>query len=180
MDRIWLLAEFSAASLDGETHVSEEVSNVFRATFDESGFPTGFYPSEFWPDGYPETAVEITEAQYDELRSNQGQRRFIGDEIVVVEPTAASPTITDYENAIQSLVDSTAREKQFRDGVTLASYTASTKAKWAAEAQAFVAWRDNVWFYAYGQLAKVQAGERSQPTVEQFLAEIAPIAWPVA
>jgi hypothetical protein len=91
-----------------------------------------------------------------------------------------TPTITDYENAIQSLVDTTARERQFRDGVTLASYTASTKPKWAAEAQAFVAWRDNVWFYAYGELAKVQAGQRPQPTVEQFLAEIAPIAWPVA
>ena len=90
------------------------------------------------------------------------------------------PTITDYENAIQNLVDSTAREKQFRDGVTLASYTASTKPKWAAEAQAFVAWRDNVWFYAYGELAKVQTGQRPQPTVEQFLVEIAPIAWPVA
>ncbi|AYM05646.1 hypothetical protein [Agrobacterium tumefaciens] len=88
-------------------------------------------------------------------------------------------TITDYENAIQNLVDSTAREKQFRDGVTLASYTASTKPKWAAEAQAFVAWRDNVWFYAYGELAKVQAGQRQQPTVEQFLDEIAPIAWPL-
>lgn len=90
------------------------------------------------------------------------------------------PTITDYENAIQNLVDETAREKQFRDGVTLASYTASTKPNWAAEAQAFVAWRDNVWSYAYGELAKVQAGQRDQPTVEQFLAEIAPIAWPVA
>ncbi|MGV2136948.1 hypothetical protein ACQZ45_03120 [Agrobacterium sp. 16-2014-1-2a] len=91
-----------------------------------------------------------------------------------------SPVVTDYENAIQDLVDSTARERQFRDGVTLASYTASTKPKWAAEAQAFVAWRDNVWFYAYGELAKVQAGQRPQPTVEQFLGEIAPIAWPVA
>jgi len=90
------------------------------------------------------------------------------------------PTIADYENAIQNLVDDTARERQFRDGVTLASYTASTKQKWAAEAQAFVAWRDDVWFYAYGQLAKVQAGQRPQPTVEQFLTEIAPIAWPVA
>ncbi|SOC93536.1 hypothetical protein SAMN05216358_3715 [Rhizobium sp. AN5] len=92
----------------------------------------------------------------------------------------SSPTITDYENAIQNLVDSTAREKQFRDGVTLASYTASTKPKWAAEAQAFVVWRDNVWFYAYGELAKVQAGQRPQPTVDQFLGEIAPISWPVA
>ncbi|NTA58415.1 hypothetical protein G6L32_07170 [Agrobacterium tumefaciens] len=90
------------------------------------------------------------------------------------------PTITDYENGIQDLVDSTARERQFRDGVTLASYIGSTKSKWAAEAQAFVAWRDNVWFYAYGELAKVQAGQRPQPTVEQFLAEIAPISWPVA
>ena len=88
--------------------------------------------------------------------------------------------ILDYENAIQNLVDSTAREKQFRDGVTLASYTASTKPKWSAESQAFVAWRDNVWFYAYGELAKVQGGQRPQPTVEQFLGEIAPIAWPVA
>lgn len=93
---------------------------------------------------------------------------------------ALPPTIADYENAIQNLVDETARERQFRDGVTLASYTASTKPKWAAEAQAFVAWRDNVWFYAYGELAKVQAGQRQQPTVEQFLTEIAPIAWPVA
>lgn len=96
------------------------------------------------------------------------------------EQLPRSTTINDYENATQNLVDSTARERQFRDGVTLASYTASTKPKWAAEAQAFVAWRDNVWLYAYGELAKVQAGERTQPTVEQFLGEIAPIAWPVA
>ncbi len=89
-------------------------------------------------------------------------------------------SVAQYENAIQNLVDSTARERQFRDGVTLASYIGSTKPKWAAEAQAFVAWRDNVWFYAYGELAKVQAGQRPQPTVEQFLGEIAPIAWPVA
>ncbi|CAN7484361.1 hypothetical protein LJR011_003537 [Agrobacterium tumefaciens] len=100
--------------------------------------------------------------------------------IQLTPETQSAPTITDYENAIQNLVDNTAREKQFRDGVTLASYTASTKPKWAAEAQAFVAWRDNVWFYAYGELAKVQAGQRQQPTVVQFLDEIAPIAWPVA
>ncbi len=89
-------------------------------------------------------------------------------------------SITDYENAIQSLVDNTAREKQFRDGVTLASYIGSTIPKWAAEAMAFVAWRDNVWRYSYGELAKVQAGTRPQPTVEKFLDEIARIAWPVA
>ncbi len=103
-----------------------------------------------------------------------------GDTFISPVEPASTPTIADYENAIQNLVDSTARERQFRDGVTLASYTGSTKPKWAAEAQVFVAWRDNVWFYAYGELAKVQAGQRQQPTVEQFLDEIAPIAWPIA
>lgn len=98
----------------------------------------------------------------------------------VLEALAPSSitTVADYEDAIQNLVDSTARERQFRDGVTLASYIGSTKPEWAAEAQAFVAWRDNVWSYAYGELANVQAGQRQQPSVEQFLAEIAPIAWP--
>lgn len=86
--------------------------------------------------------------------------------------------IYEYENAIQDLVDSTARERQFRDGVTLASYTASTKPHWAAEAQTFVAWRDDVWSYAYEELVKVQAGLRSKPTVEEFLAEITPVQWP--
>ncbi|CAM3509475.1 hypothetical protein G6L26_007265 [Agrobacterium radiobacter] len=108
-------------------------------------------------------------------------RDMTADEIAEFEEQLPqSPTITEYENAIQSLVDRTARERQFRDGVTLASYIGSTKPKWAAEAQAFVAWRDNVWFYAYGELAKVQAGQRQQPTVEQFLGEISPIAWPLA
>ncbi len=97
-----------------------------------------------------------------------------------VEEVDLLPTITDYENAIQNLVDNTARERQFRDGVTLASYTGSTIPRWAAEAMAFVAWRDNVWRYSYGELAKSQAGQRPQPTVEKFLDEIARIAWPVA
>jgi len=118
---------------------------------------------------------------FDAETGETAERPLTPEEIAELEATPASvPTITDCENAIQNLVDSTAREKQFRDGVTLASYTASTKPKWAAEAQAFVAWRDNVWFYAYGELAKVQAGQRPQPTVDQFLGEIARIAWPVA
>lgn len=116
----------------------------------------------------------------DGLTGETTERPLTPEEIEEIQtPLPPSvPTITDYENAIQDLVDSTARERQFRDGVTLASYIGSTKSKWAAEAQAFVAWRDNVWFYAYGELAKVQAGQRPQPTVDQFLAEISPIAWP--
>lgn len=91
---------------------------------------------------------------------------------------AATPAETDYEAAIQSLVDATATERKFRDGVTMASYVNSTNPQWAAEAIAFVAWRDGVWAYAYSELDKVMTGQRSQPTVEAFLAEIEPINWP--
>lgn len=83
----------------------------------------------------------------------------------------------DYEYAIQAHVDGAARSKLFRDGVTLASYTASTNAQWSAEAQAFVAWRDQVWAYAYQEFARVQAGAR-QPTIAEIIAELPLISWP--
>lgn len=150
------------------------------AAFGNDGFPMAFYCDELHGDAVSANAIEITEAQWRDLIENSGHRKWIDGAVVAVEPPQPVVTITDYENAIQDMVDNTAREKQFRDGVTLASYIGSTKPKWAAEAQAFVAWRDNVWFYAYGELAKVQTGQRQQPTVEQFLDEIAPIAWPVA
>ncbi|MBB5040797.1 hypothetical protein [Shinella fusca] len=90
------------------------------------------------------------------------------------------PTLADYENAIQALVDTTAREKLFRDGVTLASYVSSTNPQWAAEATAFVSWRDGVWTYSYAELYKVQVGQREQPTVDAFLAEMPVVEWPSA
>ncbi|MBB5041919.1 hypothetical protein [Shinella fusca] len=99
-----------------------------------------------------------------------------GNTIPPYQPPA--PSLTDYENAIQGMIDATAKEKLFRDGVTLASYTASTNPRWAAESVAFIAWRDEVWAYAYSELAKVQAGQRDQPTAEDFLTELPPIVWP--
>lgn len=101
-----------------------------------------------------------------------------GREIKAVTFPKPEETISDYEAAVQSFVDATARERQFRDGVTLASYIGSTEPRWASEAKAFVAWRDGVWLYAYDELGKVQSGARSRPTIEQFMAELAPISWP--
>lgn len=97
-------------------------------------------------------------------------------ELEVIEP--APPTVSDYEDAVQAHVDAAARSKLFRDGVTLASYTTSTNPQWASEAQAFVAWRDQVWAYAYQELARVMGGEREQPTVADIIAELPPISWP--
>lgn len=98
--------------------------------------------------------------------------------IEVVEFLNPSPNETDYASAIQSFIDQTAQSKKYADGVTLASYKDSTVPLWAAQSAVFIAWRDAVWVYAYSELAKVQAGERPQPSVADFLLELPEIAWP--
>lgn len=83
-----------------------------------------------------------------------------------------------FRAAIQAHVDATAIAKRYDSGTSLASYVASTNPQWAAEAAAFVAWRDAVWTYAYAELDKVLAAERTMPTVEDFLDELPAVEWP--
>lgn len=93
---------------------------------------------------------------------------------------ALASVINGYRIAIQSLIDGKAKEKQYDSGATLASYVNSTVPEWAAQAQAFVAWRDAVWVYAFGELDKVQKGERQQPSVEDFVVELPAFEWPAS
>ena len=89
-----------------------------------------------------------------------------------------SPSPDDYAAAIQRHVDATAKARGYADGVGLAGYSTSTIPTWAAEAQTFIAWRDSVWIYAYTELAKVQGGQRTTPTVEALVAELPVVVWP--
>lgn len=88
------------------------------------------------------------------------------------------PKQADYAAAIQAHVDGAARSRGYHDGFALAGYVTSTVPTWADEAAAFIAWRDAVWSYAYGELAKVQAGERAQPTILELVGELPGISWP--
>jgi len=94
---------------------------------------------------------------------------------VVPEP---APSIDDYKNAIVSVLDLKAQERHYDNAVSIATYLGSTNPPWAAEAAAFVAWRDAVWAFAYAELDKVMTGQRPQPTIEEFLGELPNLAWP--
>jgi hypothetical protein len=83
-----------------------------------------------------------------------------------------------FRDAIEAHIESVARSKDYADATRLASYVASTNATWAAEAQAFVAWRDAVWAFAYAELADVLAGLKPEPTIADFVADLPEIAWP--
>ncbi|ACI57417.1 hypothetical protein Rleg2_4155 [Rhizobium leguminosarum bv. trifolii WSM2304] len=86
--------------------------------------------------------------------------------------------LADYAAAVQAHVDAVAMSREFHDGVTAATYLTSTIPRWKADAEAFVAWRDQVWAYSYGELDKVKNGQRLQPTINAFINELPAISWP--
>lgn len=83
-----------------------------------------------------------------------------------------------YEMKLQEAIDFKATEKDYGSGVLCASYVTSTNPKWAAEAQAFVAWRDEAFNYAYNYLARVQDGSIANPSIEDFLTGMPELIWP--
>lgn len=113
----------------------------------------------------------------------------LGYEIVEADPLAGNPldytyaagvfslsptlpTSDDaYISAIQSVLDAGARSKGYDDILSACSYAGAPNA-FQAESISFLNWRASVWSYAYTELAKVQAGTRTQPTVSAFLAEL--------
>lgn len=94
------------------------------------------------------------------------------------KPPSKPPTIDDFRQAIQSHIDARARERGYDGSLSIATYVASSNPTWAAEAQAFVQWRDAVWTYVFAELEKVKQGQREQPTIKQIILELPKIEWP--
>ena len=83
-------------------------------------------------------------------------------------------------SAIQSMLDDKAKERNYDSILSLCTYATSTAAKFAAEGQAGVSWRDEVWAKGYSILADVEAGTRSIPTESELLSELPDFVWPGA
>lgn len=153
-------------------------------TVDDNGFPNGFWDLAAYPADakieVPKKAIELTRQQYDDIYVNRLARKLEQGRFVVVSVAEPLPTVEQYRRAIQTLIDAKAKGLQYDSGATLASYVNSTIEKWATEAQAFVAWRDAVWLYALAELDKVKNGDREQPSIEEFLAELPAFEWPEA
>lgn len=100
---------------------------------------------------------------------------IVDGHVVMVE---RPETVADYAAAIEAHIDTVAKGRAYSGAVSLASYLASTNPQWAAEAQAFVAWRGAVWIYAYAEMDKVLSAQRPQPTIPELIAELPAITWP--
>ena len=70
---------------------------------------------------------------------------------------AVEPSLEVLRAAIDRHVEEQAHALEYNSAAHLASYVASSVPEWAAEAQAFVAWRDQVWQEAIAMLADAEA-----------------------
>lgn len=93
------------------------------------------------------------------------------------DPPVVPLTQQDFANAIKKQLNDVAIARNYENEYSIASYVSSTNPQWQQEAQAFVAWRDAVWLYAYSELALVQAGDKPVPTIEQFLEGLPDLIW---
>ena len=90
----------------------------------------------------------------------------------------AAKLLNEMKELVQAHIDQVAREMAYTDGLHAASYVASTIEAWAAEAQAFVAWRDSVWVAAISILYDCKSGLREIPSADDLLAELPAMEWP--
>lgn len=83
----------------------------------------------------------------------------------------------DIDSKVAVLLDSTAQSRGYSNSQSIASYTTSSNVQWQSEAQAFVAWRDQVWEHVYVEYIAIDAGG-SIPNEDTFIASLPQIVWP--
>jgi len=113
--------------------------------------------------------------------------RWNGSAWVLVNRPGATPAppqptpVAVFTAAIDAHVSAAAVAWSYNSAESLASYAASTIPGWAAEATAFIAWRDAVWTQALATMTAVQAGTEPMPeTPAAFIAGLPPLIRPTS
>lgn len=83
-----------------------------------------------------------------------------------------------YKGAFDAHLDKVAGQRQYDSRYTITAYAISTNPAWAAEANAFIAWRDACLIYMFSLMSSVEAGESAAPTIAEFIGGMPEIAWP--
>jgi uncharacterized protein (UPF0297 family) len=86
---------------------------------------------------------------------------------------------SDIDRKVNNLLLSTAQTRGYSSVNSIISYVASGNIQWKAEADAFVAWRDQVWEHVYIEYINIDAGGEI-PNEDVFMATLPQIVWPGA
>lgn len=91
-------------------------------------------------------------------------------------PQALQEAVVD---AVQLRLDDFARTRAYDGILSACSYAASTVPQFKAEGDYCVQARDAHWSTCYQLLAEVQAGLRAVPTLDEVLAALPALQWPL-
>lgn len=89
------------------------------------------------------------------------------------------PTERDYIMAAQHMMDEKAQERRYDNIASACTYAGDPDPVFNAEGAACKVWRSAVWRECHTALAEVAAGARPQPTIENFVASLPNLIWPV-
>lgn len=93
-------------------------------------------------------------------------------------PPPALPTLADYIAAMEGHYDATAQAHRYDNRITCA-LRAGYPGPFQAEGTAFAVWMDTCNAQGYQIMAEVDAGTRPQPTLDELLALLPVLVWPV-
>lgn len=134
------------------------------------------FPSEFTQELMD--AYRVIDANVEEPILVHGQKLgamvMRGAETVtweVIEP-APEEIIKQYDTALDTFIDEKAKELGFRDRYTASIYGSITGSRYKAKGASFGQWMTKCYETAEDIRDSVMAGEREQPTLEGFLAEM--------
>jgi len=98
----------------------------------------------------------------------------------VIEPQTPENVRQAFVDAIQLHMDNTARHFGYDDIKSAVTYAEEPAVeKFQLEGRGFRTWRSVIWAYAYDQLEKVTSGQRSQPSIAEFLDELPELVIPL-
>lgn len=84
---------------------------------------------------------------------------------------------SDINSKVNALLLATAQSRGYSSVNSIISYAVSGNVQWKAEADAFAAWRDQVWEQVYIEYMAIDAGG-SIPDEDAFMATLPQIVWP--
>ncbi len=93
-------------------------------------------------------------------------------------PKTDDEIIQELTSAVQSYLDTKARERNYDGILPLCSYAISSNAQFAKEGQAGAAWRDACWSKCYEVMAAVKTGTATIPTATELIAMLPVFVWP--
>jgi hypothetical protein len=119
-------------------------------------------------------------AQWNSETAQMDYRDMTPEEIAAMpqQSVPAPPTLAEYTAAMQAVLDTTAKARNYDGILSACTYATSTVDKFRAEGQACVEWRDKVWAFGYDLLARVDAGQTPAPALADLAAILPQMVWP--